>query len=60
MREIGLDVNPGDFAENLTTEGIDLVSLSIGTNLSVGKEVVLEVTQISKEFHTLCTIYHQA
>jgi MOSC domain-containing protein YiiM len=60
MREIGLDVNPGDFAENLTTEGIDLVSLPIDTNLSVGKEVILEVTQIGKECHTRCAIYHQA
>lgn len=60
MREFGLDVHPGDFAENLTTEGIDLVSLQIGTKLSVGEEVVLEVTQIGKECHNRCAIYHQA
>jgi len=60
MREIGLDVHPGDFAENLTTEGIDLVSLPVGTKLSVGEEVILEVTQIGKECHTRCAIYHQA
>lgn len=60
MRGIGLDVNPGDFAENITTKGIDLVSLPVGTNLSVGKEVVLEITQIGKECHTRCAIYHQA
>ena len=60
MREIGLNVNPGDFAENLTTEGIDLVSLPVGTKLSVGEEVVLEVTQIGKECHTRCAIYQQA
>ncbi|HEX3013732.1 MAG TPA: MOSC domain-containing protein [Methanobacterium sp.] len=60
MRDIGLDVNPGDFAENLTTEGIDLVPLPIGTKLSAGEEVVLEVTQIGKECHTRCAIYHQA
>ena len=60
MRDIGLDVNPGDFAENLTTEGIDLVPLPIGTKLSIGKEVILEITQIGKECHTRCAIYQQA
>ncbi|MEE9417832.1 MAG: MOSC domain-containing protein, partial [Desulfatiglandaceae bacterium] len=50
---------PGDFAENLTTEGIELVSLPIGTKLSVGEGIILEVTQIGKECHTRCAIYHQ-
>ena len=59
MRERGLEVNPGDFAENLTTEGIDLLLLPVGTRLSAGKEVVLEITQIGKECHTRCAIYHQ-
>ena len=59
MRSLGFDVNPGDFAENLTTEGIDLVSLPIGTHISVGKQVILEVTQIGKECHTGCAIYRQ-
>jgi MOSC domain-containing protein YiiM len=36
MRELGLDVGPGDFAENLTTEGIDLVAPPIGTEVGVG------------------------
>lgn len=60
MRDLGLNVNPGDFAENLTTEGIDLVVLPIGTKLFVGEEVILEVTQIGKECHTRCAIYEQA
>lgn len=60
MRDLGLNVNPGDFAENLTTEGIDLVALPIGTKLFVGEEVILEVTQIGKECHTRCAIYEQA
>ncbi|MEN6552404.1 MAG: MOSC domain-containing protein [Methanobacterium sp.] len=60
MRGIGLNVNPGDFAENLTTEGIDLVSLPVGTKISVGEKVVLEITQIGKECHTRCAIYYQA
>lgn len=59
MREKGLDVNAGDFAENITTIGIDLPSLPIGTRLAVG-DAVLEVTQIGKECHTRCAIYYQA
>jgi len=59
MRQLGLDVGPGDFAENLTTEGIDLVSLPVGTRLSVGEEVTLEITQIGKECHTKCAIFRQ-
>lgn len=60
IREKGLDIGPGDFAENITTRGIDLVSLPIGTRLKVGKEVLMEVTQIGKECHTRCAIYYQA
>ena len=59
MRKLGLDVTAGDFAENITTCGIDLVSLPIGTRLQVG-ESLLEVTQIGKECHTRCAIYYQA
>ncbi len=59
MRALGLELNPGDFAENLTTEGIDLVSLPVGTRMSIGKQVILEVTQIGKECHTKCAIYQQ-
>ncbi|ABO50776.1 MOSC domain containing protein [Desulforamulus reducens MI-1] len=60
MRQMGLKVGPGDFAENLTTEGIDLVSLPIGTKLKIGEGALGEVTQIGKECHTRCAIYHQA
>jgi MOSC domain-containing protein YiiM len=60
MRAIGLKVGPGDFAENLTTEGIDLVSLPIGTHLKIGPKAIGEVTQIGKECHTRCAIYQQA
>ena len=59
MRNLGLKVNPGDFAENLTTEGIALVSLPVGTRLSAGKEVTLEITQIGKECHAGCAIFKQ-
>jgi MOSC domain-containing protein YiiM len=59
MRRLGLDVDSGDFAENITTRGIDLPSLPVGTRLTVG-DVLIEVTQIGKECHTRCAIYHQA
>ncbi|AHF05805.1 MOSC domain-containing protein [Desulfitobacterium metallireducens] len=60
MQAKGLDVGPGDFAENLTTEGIDLVSLPIGTKLKIGENGLGEVTQIGKECHAHCAIYYQA
>ncbi|MBI4690262.1 MAG: MOSC domain-containing protein [Nitrospirae bacterium] len=59
MRALGLKVNPGDFAENITTEGISLPELPIGTKMTIG-EVELEVSQIGKECHTRCNIYYQA
>ncbi|MEI7816458.1 MAG: MOSC domain-containing protein [Desulfuromonadales bacterium] len=59
MRALGLDVTAGDFAENITTSGIDLVSLPIGSRLHIG-DTLLEVTQIGKECHTRCAIFYQA
>lgn len=59
MRQMGLDVHPGDFAENLTTEGLNLPVLPIGTKIKIG-EVLLAVSQIGKECHTRCNIYYQA
>lgn len=55
MRAKGLEVNPGDFAENITTEGLTLHTLPVGTRLSLG-EVEVEVTQIGKECHAGCAI----
>ncbi len=60
MRLQGLDVWPGDFAENLTTQGVDLVLLPVGTRMNVGDGVLLEITQIGKECHTPCAIFYQA
>ncbi len=57
IREKGLDVKPGDFAENLTTEGIVLYELPIGTTLRTSKGILLRVTQIGKECHTRCAIF---
>lgn len=59
MKVQGLNVKAGDFAENLTTIDIDLKSLPIGTLLKAGEDVLLEITQIGKECHTPCAIYHQ-
>lgn len=45
----------GDFAENITTEGIDLYELPVGTKLVIG-ESIQELTQIGKKCHTGCEI----
>ena len=59
MRALGLDVTTGDFAENITTLGINLPALPVGSRLQIG-ETLLEVTQIGKECHTRCAIFYQA
>jgi len=59
IREKGIDVTPGDFAENITTTGIEIWQLELGTRLAVGNEAELEITQIGKECHDRCAIYHQ-
>jgi MOSC domain-containing protein YiiM len=60
MKAKGLNVGYGDFAENITTKGVDLVHLSVGTEIRIGNSVLLRVTQIGKECHTRCAIYYQA
>ena len=60
MQDKGLNVGPGDFAENLTTEGLELFTLPIGTKLKIGETSIGEVTQIGKECHTKCAIFYQA
>lgn len=59
MRKLGFDVGPGVFAENLTTTGVELAALPVGTEIAVGSEVLLEVTQIGKECHRGCAIYQE-
>ena len=59
MREMGFDLGPGDFAENLTTEGLEVASLPVGTQISIGEDILLEVTQIGKECHSGCAIFRQ-
>ena len=60
MTDKGLDVGPGDFAENITTEGIELPTLPIGTKMIIGSNIECEVTQIGKLCHARCAIYEQA
>lgn len=60
MQAAGLSVGPGDFAENLTTRGIDLCHLPIGTRLRVGAGALLEISQIGKICHERCAIFYQA
>jgi len=59
MRALGLNVNAGSFAENITTQGLSLVDLPVGTHLRLG-EALVEVTQIGKVCHDRCAIYYQA
>ena len=59
IKNMGIDVVPGDFAENLTTEGIELPTLPIGTKLLIGDGIILRVTQIGKECHARCAIFQQ-
>ena len=59
IREKGLDVNPSDFAENITTKGIKLWELPVGTRLKLGENALVEVTQIGKECHDRCAIYKE-
>lgn len=60
MRAKGLELINGDFAENIITEGINLKALPVGTRLHIGRNVVLEVTQIGKECHSGCVIMEKA
>lgn len=60
MRAKGLDIDSGDFGENIVTEGLDLKDLGLGTRIKIGKEALLEITQIGKECHDRCAIYYQA
>jgi MOSC domain-containing protein YiiM len=60
MQAAGLAVGPGDFAENLTTRGLELCTLPIGTRLRVGATALLEISQIGKICHERCAIFYQA
>ena len=59
IRHRGIELSYGDFAENITTEGIDLHLLPVGTKLKIGKTALLRITQIGKECHERCNIFSQ-
>ena len=59
-RSRGLDVTFGDFAENVATSGIDWLQVPVGTQVNLGKSAQVEITQIGKECHKKCAIYHLA
>ena len=56
LRQLGAEIHPGDFGENILTQGVELSSLPVGAMLKVG-EVSLQVTQIGKECHEHCAIF---
>ena len=57
---MGLDVKEGDFAENFCTEGIDVMHMPMGTQVKIGEDVIIEISQIGKVCHTRCAIYYLA
>ena len=60
MWDLGLKVSVGDFAENITTEGLDLLSLPVGSKIKLGDDALLEISQHGKVCHAPCAIYRQA
>jgi MOSC domain-containing protein YiiM len=58
-KNAGVEIRPGIYAENITTEGIDLSALKLGDKLRVGRTAVLKISKIGKECHKHCAIYHQ-
>jgi len=59
-RSRGLQVDFGDFAENVASEGVDWKELPLGTRVKLGQDVVVEITKIGKDCHKKCAIYYQA
>ena len=60
VKDQGLDVTFGDFAENIASVGVDWKTLPLGTRVKLGDAVVVEITQIGKECHNKCAIYYMA
>jgi MOSC domain-containing protein YiiM len=58
MRDRLPGLGPGSFAENLTTEGFDLESLRVGDRIETEGGCLLEVSQIGKECHAKCQVFH--
>jgi len=59
MSREGIDIEHGDFAENIVTRDVDLSTLELEDLIRIGKGILLKVTMIGKECHTPCRIYYQ-
>lgn len=59
MKAKGVKVAPGDFAENITTQGINLQMLPVGSKLRLGVVSEIEITQLGKDCHSDCEIFQQ-
>ena len=59
IKTSAVDLKPGDFAENITTQGINLVTLKIGAKLRIGNNIILKISKIGKECHRFCSIYYK-
>lgn len=59
VKKTEISLKEGDFAENITTEGIDLAALEIGNKLKVGDNAVIEISKIGKDCHKYCAIYYK-
>jgi MOSC domain-containing protein YiiM len=59
-RNEGLDVTFGNFAENIATQGVEWEKVPVGTRLTLGESVQVEITQKGKVCHNKCAIYYMA
>lgn len=53
------NLKPGDFAENITTAGIEASALAVGQKIKIGSQALIEITKIGKECHRYCSIYYK-
>lgn len=59
MRYKGIDVTAGDFAEKITTEGLQLWSMPVGYRFGIDEDTLLEITQTGNKCHQVCAIFQQ-
>lgn len=59
VKKEGISLGAGDFAENITTEGVELFGLKVGQRLKLGRDVILEISKIGKDCHKYCAIYYK-
>ena len=58
MQDDSINLNPGDFGENITTIGLNLMKLPIGSILKIGEKAIIKITQKGKLCHNRCSIYN--